>query len=124
MTTMPPTSAPDLAYQTQTITNREQLTAIAPAWQTLGDKAGGPIEQLEWTEACVDAYMSVGDLHVVAVSQGEQLAAVAPMAVKSINGIRRAVMLGVDECNEPMDLLPIRPHSPSWLIHLLSSRCR
>ncbi len=109
-------------YQAHTITGRAGLDRLADAWQTLGEKSGGPIEQYEWTESCVDAYLSAGDPFVVTVSRGEELGAVTPLAIKSVNGVRRAVMLGVDECHEPMDLLAADSSALAELIESLAGQ--
>ncbi len=118
----PPDGAFDEPYRVHTVTSRAGLDRFADAWQSLGEKTGGPIEQYEWTESCVDVYRGVGDLHVVTVSRDEELVAVAPMAIKSINGVRRAVMLGVDECHEPMDLLAAGPSALAQLVESLAGQ--
>ncbi len=109
-------------FRLEAINNREGLDRLAPDWRLLGEQAGGPIEQVEWAVSCLDAYVGVGDPHVVAVYRGDELVAVTPMAIKSIHGVRRAVMLGVDECNEPMDLLAADPSARAHLVKSLAGK--
>ncbi len=116
----PPDCLFDEPYRIHTVTSREGLDRLADAWQSLGEETGGPIEQYEWTESCVDAFQGVGDLQIVTVSRDEELVAVAPMAIKSINGVRRVVMLSVGECHEPMDLMAADPSAHSQLVESLA----
>ena len=80
----PPNYTLNEPYRIHTITSRAGLDRVQGAWQSLGEKTGGPIEQYDWAESCIDAFRGAGDLHVVTVSRDEELVAVAPMAVKSI----------------------------------------
>ena len=116
----PPPDCPlDEPYRVHTVTGRPGLDLLAGAWQALAETTGGPIEQYEWVASCADSFPNVGDPHVIAVSRNEELLAVAPMAIETLNGVRRAVMLGVDQCNEPMDLLAADPSALAQLVESL-----
>ena len=83
--------------------------------------AAGPCEQFEWAMACARAPLPLGKLRLVTVRRTGKLAAVSPMAVKTVYGVRRRVMLGVDRFQEPMDLVAADAEARAQLIETLAS---
>jgi CelD/BcsL family acetyltransferase involved in cellulose biosynthesis len=102
----------DEQYELRIVTTLEDLADLEPMWRSLGEETGGPIEQYDWAHTCATSNGDhVGDLQIVTVTRGDRLAAVVPLHVKRVNGVRRRVMLGVDLFHEPADLLASDPEA-------------
>ena len=101
-----------------------RLERVMDGWRALGAQSGGPIEQPEWAAACLDANPAAGRLRVFAVRRGDRLVAIAPMVAKSVRGVTRTVMLGVDSQHEPMDLLAADPEALEALARSLARDSR
>jgi CelD/BcsL family acetyltransferase involved in cellulose biosynthesis len=80
--------------------------ALEEGWNALSAETGGPVEQFDWAVSCASTYPHER-LCITTVSRHGQLVAVAPFAVKRARGVRRQIMLGVDDHHEPMDLLAL-----------------
>jgi CelD/BcsL family acetyltransferase involved in cellulose biosynthesis len=104
-----PSSGATLAgsqFRWSTLSRPQDLLKLEPAWRLLGADAGGPIEQFDWVYACATLGSDyVEDLQLLALTRGEELAAVLALDYKRVNGVRRRVMLGVDMLHEPADVL-------------------
>ncbi len=100
----------DAPCRTGVVATLEEFASLEQSWRSLGREIGGPIEQFDWAATCA-ATLDPGSLQVATVVRGDELAAVAPLAVKRMHGVRRQVMLGVDEHHEPMDILARDPQA-------------
>lgn len=103
-----------------TITTYDELSRLEAAWRSLGSTTGGPIEQFDWVATCATSGQKIGDLRTVAITAEDRLVAVAPLDVQRIHGVRRRVMIGVDEHHEPMDLLAADSASRARLAQALA----
>ncbi|HVL76845.1 MAG TPA: GNAT family N-acetyltransferase [Noviherbaspirillum sp.] len=83
---------------------KAELKTMESRWRAVEARTGGPIEQFDWAVACA-MHTDASEVEVVGVMRGEELRAVVPLAIKRIAGVKRRMMLGVDEYFEPMDFL-------------------
>jgi CelD/BcsL family acetyltransferase involved in cellulose biosynthesis len=80
-----------------------RLAGMAQQWRELA-RPLGPIEQHSWTLAAASTLAERDSLHLVSVEDDGKLAGVAPMVRRRRLGVEQAVLVGVDELHEPMDL--------------------
>jgi CelD/BcsL family acetyltransferase involved in cellulose biosynthesis len=78
---------------------------LEPAWRLLGEQTGGPIEQFDWVITCAKSGPSDRRPQLLAAARGSRLVGLMPLELKRVKGVRRLVLLGVDELHEPMGLL-------------------
>jgi CelD/BcsL family acetyltransferase involved in cellulose biosynthesis len=113
------TSSTGERRRTHLCTTPADLARLEAAWRLLGQQTGGPIEQFDWAATCVAAAAdrSVGltlpgrQLRVIAAVHNDRLVGVLPLECKRVHGVRRLVMLGVDELHEPMGPLAADPQA-------------
>lgn len=89
--------------QTKLFSGIDGLFELEASWKSLASQLG-PMEQFDWTQAAAQC-TSARSLTTFAVTAGADLLAALPVAFKTVNGVKRAVMLGVDEHFEPMDAI-------------------
>lgn len=83
---------------------KESLPALATSWRLLEKEARSPIEQFDWAAASAEC-TNASQVEIIGVMHDGELTAVVPLAIKHIAGVKRRLMLGVDEYLEPMDFL-------------------
>jgi CelD/BcsL family acetyltransferase involved in cellulose biosynthesis len=84
------------------------LAALASSWRRLQKEANaGPTIRLEWVQAYVETLGSAApdSLQVVTVETADGIVALAPMLRKKRHGVPVLESIGVEETNEPADLL-------------------
>lgn len=99
---------------------KDNLAALEKLWCDLASENGGPIEQHEWAVACAE-FTNAAEVETVGVMRGSELSAVVPLAIKRLAGVKRRVMLGVDEYFEPMNFLAADAESLDRLIQELAA---
>ncbi|RZI43751.1 GNAT family N-acetyltransferase [Herbaspirillum sp. HC18] len=102
---------------------KNEFLSLEKSWCALEEKTGGPIEQFDWATASAEC-TNASQIELVGVMRGEELSAVVPLAIKPVSGIKRRMMLGVDEYFEPMDFLSADSESLDRLMHELASDSR
>lgn len=80
------------------------LHELSETWDAIAGDSGGPMQQFMWASACAAHFSTPADLHVVTVGSRTQPTAVAPL-VKKGKRLPRLELLGVEELQEPMDLV-------------------
>jgi CelD/BcsL family acetyltransferase involved in cellulose biosynthesis len=75
------------------------LRHLPDSWNELRGSFGGPLHELDWAQACIDAFRL--DPYIVAVGPPERPRALAPLALVS----GRAESIGVRHLSEPLDCL-------------------
>jgi CelD/BcsL family acetyltransferase involved in cellulose biosynthesis len=98
------TATPPTATSVGVIDDIAGLEALAPEWDALAAQAPLPTARHAWAAAAATAFGDGRELHVVVVRRRGRLVAVAPL----IGGAEHAdplTPLGVDELDEPTDLL-------------------
>ncbi|QDT55625.1 Proline dehydrogenase 1 [Caulifigura coniformis] len=80
----------------------ESVERYAESWRELCDLHAGPMEQLEWVDACLHGGPRP---QIVAISETSYLRAFAPLARVSRRGILSLEMIGVGDHFEPMDFV-------------------
>lgn len=115
------TTARELPLTVRTIVDLDDSDGLADSWRQLGTQFG-PIEQYEWAVACA-AYRP-DKLRIVALGRGDDLAAVLPLCLSRISGVRRWAMLGVQDHYERMDVLAADSEALARLADELSRSSR
>ncbi|NQT16541.1 MAG: GNAT family N-acetyltransferase [Planctomycetes bacterium] len=111
---------PSDLFAAETISAPDAFVQLESAWRSLGNSAGGPIEQYDWALACANSTPDDRRPEIVTVTREGRLTALVPLTVKRVRGARRASMLGVDEHHEPMDVLAADPESVARLAQSLA----
>ena len=91
----------------RTITDARELDELAPAWNALAGRNGGPVQRVEWTQSCIATLLPPGStgLRLVCVRRDGQLVALAPLVLRRLWGWPRLEQAGLAEIPEPQDLL-------------------
>jgi CelD/BcsL family acetyltransferase involved in cellulose biosynthesis len=87
---------------TMLISDAASLARLRSAWEAMESSANGPIEHYEWSLACVEALASLGRLRTLALFDGDQCCAIAPLVARHSF---RVESIGAWELTEPMDLI-------------------
>lgn len=98
---------------------KENLLALGATWRLLEKEAHSPIEQLDWAVASAEC-TNASQIEIIGVMHDGELTAVVPLAIKRIAGVKRRLMLGVDEYLEPMDFLFADAESLDRLVQALA----
>ena len=91
----------------RTITDARELDELAPAWNALVGRNGGPVQRAEWTQSCIATLLPPGSkgLRLVCVRREGELVALAPLVLRHLWGWPWLEQVGLAEIPEPQDLL-------------------
>lgn len=103
----------------QRLRHLEQLEPLAPAWDCLARQVSLPTAHFIWADAAASAFRA--KLQVVLIQENQTPIAIAPLASETIHGVPHAVLLGVSQLHEPMDLLYHDAAALDRLAHALLS---
>jgi CelD/BcsL family acetyltransferase involved in cellulose biosynthesis len=81
----------------------ESVDALAEPWRRMDAQCASPLTQFIWTRAALSAFETEADPCVLAALAGDELKAVAPLASRRGQGIRRWCLAGVAQLFEPGD---------------------
>jgi CelD/BcsL family acetyltransferase involved in cellulose biosynthesis len=85
----------------------EGLSQLEKAWTGLESSAWLPMQQFIWAEACAAVFARQGELRVLVVDDGGEIKSIAPLMRG--DGASRFQLLGVEELQEPTDVLYASP---------------
>lgn len=92
------------------IKNRKLVERQEIDWKFLSAKEPSPIQQLEWTKACLETLHEGNKLSVIEVSTDSIPDAIAPL-IKQSGSLPRLRFPGSEELHYPMDFLYERPEA-------------
>lgn len=87
------------------ITESAQLSSLVTQWNSLAAQARNPLLSFEWFKASSLIFFEPDSLRVVAVRSNDGLEAIAPLAVRIVEGSKRLVLIGNYGVSEPSGLL-------------------
>lgn len=83
----------------------ENLRALAAHWRALAGARNLPAIQFEWIDAAAQHLVRDGQLHVLFVHAGGRLLAAAPLAARTMGGVRCLTSIDGGVLGEPLDFL-------------------
>jgi CelD/BcsL family acetyltransferase involved in cellulose biosynthesis len=110
------------AWHRQGAYTLDAVDALEDAWRELEVRTSNPLGYFTWVRAALRAFEVDAQPHIVAVSHGGRLQALAPLASCRVRGIRRLTLAGVHELHEPADLLWEDPQALSRLVLSIARR--
>jgi CelD/BcsL family acetyltransferase involved in cellulose biosynthesis len=100
-----PPAFPETRHAPTLIRSHDELDAQAPHWQLIARQMPLPTTHFTWCSLAARTFAVAQRLAVMMHRRGNQPAAIAPLIHRRLRGVRHAVLLGVDDLFEPMDLV-------------------
>jgi len=92
------------------IDGREQIEHQEVVWRFLSAKDPSPVQQFEWTKACLETLHADDKPNLIQVTTQLANDAIAPLVMRS-NGLPRLTFPGSEELSYPMDFLSACPEA-------------
>jgi CelD/BcsL family acetyltransferase involved in cellulose biosynthesis len=108
-------------YSIKVIKEVSELERLRDDWRELAARFPTPLLQYEWFATCAAIFHRT-TMHVVALREGDQLVAIAPLATQTVRGIKRLNVMGVHSLGEPTGFLYRDREALDALIRVIRSR--
>jgi CelD/BcsL family acetyltransferase involved in cellulose biosynthesis len=99
-----PASAPT-AISSGVVTDLAQLASLAQAWDAIEQGFPSPMQHSDWSLACMDVLRHRGQPRALVEAADGKLCGIAPLVIDRLVWPPRAVLAGVADLQEPMDLI-------------------
>lgn len=83
----------------------DEIDQLEAEWSALDARCVNPLGTFSWVRAALQAFEDDARPWIMAVSAGDRLRALAPLATARVRGVRRLLLAGVGQLHEPADLI-------------------